>query len=88
MTLLEIKKALRNGQYAWPGGYPLFFIMNDGAAISFDALRSNWQHVVSDHLGKYDTGWTVADVAINWEDEELFCDATGALIECAYPSDD
>ena len=30
----DLKATLRAGQWAWPGGYPLFFITSDGAALS------------------------------------------------------
>jgi hypothetical protein len=32
MTLAEIKTALRQGEHAWPGGYPRFFASLDGEA--------------------------------------------------------
>ena len=84
MTLLEIKKQLRSGQYAWPGGYPLFFITRDGAALSFDAVRAEWRQVVWDHLHNASTGWRVVACDVNWEDGELTCDHTGERIESAY----
>lgn len=84
MTLLEIKKRLRDGQYAWPGGYPLFFITSDGAALSFEAVRSEWRQVVWDHLNNVSTGWRIEACDINWEDNELYCDHTNKRIESAY----
>jgi len=32
-TVKDFGEALRNGPYAWPGGYPLFFITADGGAL-------------------------------------------------------
>jgi hypothetical protein len=29
----EFRETLRAGAYAWPGGYPLYFITSDGAAL-------------------------------------------------------
>lgn len=85
MTLLEIKQVLRNGKYAWPGGYPLYFVTSDGAALSFDAVRAEWRNVVGAHL-RNDTrgGWHIAAVDTNWEDADLTCDHTGKRIEAAY----
>jgi hypothetical protein len=85
MTLLEIKRALRSGPYAWPGGYPLFFITSDGAALSFKAVRKEWRNIVDAHLRK-DTrcGWHIAAVDVNWEDSQLTCDHTNEHIESAY----
>jgi hypothetical protein len=89
MTLLEVKTALRNGTSAWPGGYPLFFVTHDGAALSFAAVRAEWRNVVQDHLwtkqpGFRGTGWLLEAVDVNYEDPELFCDYTGERIPSAY----
>jgi hypothetical protein len=92
MTLLEIKQLLRHGQYAWPGGYSMYFVTHDGAALSFDAVRQEWRQVVQDHLwarrpGFRGTGWLIEGYAINWEDGELTCEHTGKRIESAYAED-
>ena len=85
MTLAEIKTALRNGQYAWPGGYPLYFIASDGEALSFKAVRENWREIVSAHLrGDKTGGWLIEGVNANWEDPHLFCAHTSERIESAY----
>jgi hypothetical protein len=85
MTLAEIKGRLRAGKYAWPGGYPIYFVTDDGAALSFEAVRAEWRNVVAAHLAN-DTGcgWRIAGADINWEDGELTCDHTGKRIESAY----
>lgn len=85
MTLAEIKGYLRSGKFTSVGCYPLFFVTTDGAALSFEAIRANWREIVSAHL-QNDTrsGWHVAAVDINWEDNTLHCDHTGERIESAY----
>lgn len=85
MTLLEIKKRLRAGPYAWPGGYPLYFVTSDGAALSFAAVRKEWRSIVWAHLtNSKQCGWHIAGADINWEDPELYCDHTNERIESAY----
>ncbi len=84
MTLQEIKKALRKGKYAFPGGYPMYFVMQDGSALSFEAVREEWRQVVQDYLWSTDTGWTVAGLDINYENADLICDHTNERIESAY----
>ena len=85
MTLSQIKEALRNGQYAWPGGYPTFFVTADGAVLSFKAVEDEWRQVVAAYLTN-DTGggWYVDGHDINWEDNDLYCDHTNERIESAY----
>jgi len=75
---------MRNGPYAWPGGYPLFFITNDGAALSFDVVRENLRSVLDSVANRINDGWRVVAVDVNWEDGELTCDHTGERIESAY----
>ena len=85
MTLLEIKRALRSGPYAWPGGYPLYFITNDGAALSFKTVRAEWREIVSAHLANdRRCGWLIVACDVNWEDDRLTDDHTGERIESAY----
>jgi hypothetical protein len=39
MQVSELKSILRAGPYAWPGGYPQYFIAGDGNALSFAAVH-------------------------------------------------
>ena len=75
---------LKSGPYAWPGGYPMFFVTSDGAALSFAAAQSEKRAIVSSILNDSSDGWKVEAVAINWEDAELYCDHTSERIESAY----
>ena len=85
MTIPELKERLRNGAYAFPGGYPCYFIAADGEPLSFDAVRSNWREVVWSMLNPgCDVFWEIVECAINWEDESLYCSHTGKRIESAY----
>lgn len=83
-TLAKVKATLRAGPYAWPGGYPLYFVTRDGAALSFAAVRQQWRQIVADYLDGYDSGWTLSQCVVNWEDGALRCDHTGDPIESAY----
>ena len=85
MTLLEIKQALRNGPYAWPGGYPMYFVTSDGEAFSFEGARECWRDIVRVHLNNLrSSGWHIAGVDINYENPDLYCAHTGKRIESAY----
>lgn len=94
MKLAEIKQALRKGPYAWPGGYPQYFLMGDGEALSFKAARQEWRQIVRAHfdaegaLPYYQRDqWFVVGVEINWENPELYCAHTDERIDCAYGED-
>ncbi len=65
---LAIKAAIRS-PYAWPGGYQLAIVMNDGAAICPDCARKEWKQIVHDTLKGWSTGWDAALVSVLWEGE-------------------
>ena len=75
---------LEQGAYAWPGGYPLYFITSDGAALSFQAAKENGGLICESIAGDCNDGWQVVAVDVNWENSDLICDHTGEKIESAY----
>ena len=91
-TVAEFRHAIHHGPYAWPGGYPCYFITNDGAALSFKAAseerRLIIQSISNGNAGWPDDGWRVVGMDINWEDAELFCEHTGERIESAYAEEE
>mgnify|MGYP003350628761 CR=1 FL=1 len=87
-TTADLKTALRNGKYAWPGGYPLYFICADGEPLSFEAVIQEYRQVlrdVRDNVTAY--GWRVIACEVNWEDAALYCAHSGRRIEAAYCED-
>mgnify|MGYP003660584300 CR=1 FL=1 len=83
-TAKDFASQLKAGAYAWPGGYPLYFITRDGAALSFEAAKENSQLIKESICDDCDDGWQVVACDVNWEDNELICDHTGKKIESAY----
>ena len=85
-TTLQLRATLRAGAYAWPGGYPLYFVASDGEALSFESVRENYaQCARAIHTpGCGASGWRIVGCAVNWEDNMLLCAHSGELIESAY----
>ena len=85
MTTKELKQHIRNGKYAWPGGYPVYFVASDGEALSFDTVKKNYREVLyaMKYFGDF-SGWNVVGVDINYENENLICAHSGKKIESAY----
>jgi hypothetical protein len=82
-TISQFRKDVRT-PYAWPGGYPTYFITSDGCALSIAAAKANRRAIleaIHDHLND---GWRVEAMDINWEDNDLYCDDSGEKIESAY----
>lgn len=74
--------------WAWPGGYPRYFITSDGAALSYRAAREEAEQIEYAIANKLSDGWRVVAVDINFEDADLFCDHTGEKIEAAYADEE
>ncbi len=83
-TVKDMKVQLRAGQFAFPGGYPLYFLTSDGEALSFEAVRSQFKQVCQSIKHRYQDGWQVVACDVNWEDGDLTCAHTGKRIESAY----
>lgn len=82
-----------NGQYpkyAWPGGYPIFYVTADNGTLC--ATCANTERSAStDDLDAHcpdDDQWRIVASDINWEDSDLQCDHCNARIESAYGEDD
>ena len=88
-TVSDFRAAVRNGPYAWPGGYPLYWIMADGNALAFKrAARFDCRHVMLEALrDQNDDEWRPVALEVNWEDSELYCAHSGERIESAYAED-
>jgi hypothetical protein len=83
----EFRETLRAGAYTWPGGYPLYFITSDGAALSFKSARENYAHIVRSIRDRANDGWRIVGCDVNYEDPDLYCDHSGERIESAYAED-
>jgi len=86
-TVADLKATIRAGKYAWPGGYPCYFITSDGAALSFEAVEQEFSQVAYAVRHKTNDDWQVIHCEINYEDRELVCSHTGEPIESAYGDD-
>jgi hypothetical protein len=88
-TINDFRRAYRNGPWAWPGGYPLFYVTEDGEALSFEAVRANLRQVLSAIANRDNSGgWRVIGLEVNYEDSALYCAHTGRRIESAYAEEE
>lgn len=84
----EFGTALKRGAYAWPGGYPTFFVTSDGAALCFDCAMSEARRITAAIRDGLKDGWCVEAQDVNWEDSSLYCDHCSNRIESAYAEDE
>lgn len=66
--------------FAWPGGYPLFYLCHDGGVLCPDCVNANIDLISSKDR---DSQWDVRSVLVNWV-SDLTCDHCGKKIESAY----
>ena len=65
MTLQEYK----DNPYAWPGGYALLALMDDGETLCHACITGEEEvHEVGDA-----DGWKFVDAFIHWEGSPLLC---------------
>ena len=76
------------GGYAFPGGYPIFFVTSDGGVLSYAAVQDNRGEIDEAIRDRDNSGWRVVGADVNYEDAFLFCDHTGERIESAYAEDE
>lgn len=65
--------------YAWPGGYPFFYITQDSGVLCPKCANANLALCQGD-----DPQWKVVAQEVNWENEALYCDNCYKIIESAY----
>lgn len=91
MNISELKEYFYKGKakpFAWPGGYPLFYVTTDGAALCPTCVTKERAQIFrSTHERSHD-GWAIAGVDANYEDINLYCDHCGKSIDPAYLSED
>lgn len=80
---LRLADELSHSPYEWPGGYPRFAVMDDGAPL---CKRCAAAERTSIGTTTGNDGWCITALAVNWEDPHLFCSHCSAQIEAAYQS--
>ncbi len=83
-TKSDLDSILASGPYAWPGGYPIYFIASDGEALSFETVQQERDRIMDSLDEHSNDGWRVVAADINWEDPDLYCAHSGKRIESAY----
>lgn len=77
-------KAFVRSPYAWPCGYPLFAITTDSGCLCHSCTKEHYRLIREAQRDDDNSGWNVAAIDVNWEDEALYCDHCSKLIESAY----
>jgi hypothetical protein len=75
--------------YAWPGGYPMYYVTKDNGVLCPQCANDNSALCLAapDSMD-FDPQWALVDFDINYEDTDLYCDHCNNRIESAYAEDD
>lgn len=85
-TINELKNAIRN-PYTWPGGYPVYIVMQDGEMLCHDCARKEYQLILESTRMEDRSGWQCIGAQILWEGEE-FCGHCSKKLDSAYGDDE
>ena len=72
-------------KFAWPGGYPVFYVMDDGEAMCPTCVNDKLNPL---HEGGDADGWRIEGADVNYEDAQLYCAHCNGRIESAYAEDE
>ena len=72
--------------YAWPGGYPVYYITADGGTLCSGCARMAEDDKLSPNSD--DAQWHIVTAGVNYEDDLFYCDHCSERIESAYGEDD
>lgn len=82
-TINKLKHAIRT-KYAWPGGYALVLLLADGSLLCTTCGKSEFKLILEDTKYGGCDGWAFADIFINWEDKDCYCDHCSNRLPAEY----
>ncbi len=69
--------------YAWPGGYPVYYVTADGGEMCPACANGGNGSEATEDADAEDQ-WRLVANDVHWEGESLWCDHCGGEIESAY----
>jgi hypothetical protein len=84
-TAADFRRAIRMGQYAWPGGYEIYYITSDCGVLCVPCANKERRTILSSIVDACDDGWRVvaADAVCN-TDSEVRCDNCYRVLQEEY----
>ncbi len=71
---------------AWPGGYPIFYLVADNGVLCPKCANEHGHDLSAECPD--DDQWRVVAADINWEDPQLTCEHCSERIPSAYADDE
>jgi hypothetical protein len=92
-TMIEVDSDLKPISYAWPGGYPVYYLVKQGfrndETLELEDNPYDREEFITCPKCASDKGNDLILIGydINWEDDNLHCEVCSKLIELAYVED-
>lgn len=83
----DLNETLEGGAFTSVGGYPKFWIAEDGESLSYDAVIAEKDLILAAIKDGNDPQWNVVFCDLNYEDTGLVCAHTNEPIPSAYGDD-
>lgn len=83
MTVTDFFESIRAGAFTSLGGYPKFWLMDDGDCLCHACAKSECFAIGRSIRDNAHDGWKVEAVDVNWE-SEMWCGNCNETIESAY----
>jgi len=75
--------------YAWPGGYPMYYVTADNGVLCPRCANANLELTTAKRdSDDYDRQWAIVDYDANYENFFCQCDECNEYIDPAYITDD
>jgi len=79
---------LRQGPFAWPGGYQISLLTSGGDTLCFNCASENSALIARAIRDRDRSGWAVVAAFVHWEGPPEFCAHCGAEIASEYGDPD
>jgi len=70
--------------FAWPGGYPIFYLAADNGILCPDCANGKNGSECQNPECQDEDQWRIVAAEIHWEGEPLVCEHCNGEIESAY----
>lgn len=80
---LQFRESIRAGAYAWPGGYAVAYVCDDGGVLCPQCAKENAPLILRSIRAKARDGWRVVaceSVEHHDEDAAMCCDHCGVTL--------
>ena len=66
-TPAQLASTLRNGQFAWPGGYQMALITSDGGLLCFNCAKAEFANCADSLRNQTNDGWQIRATTVLYE---------------------